>query len=49
MIALRLAKAGYGSPMEVLAMPSDLVMTALSYERFLGEYEEAYISLNKDK
>jgi len=47
-IALRLAKAGYGGgdPNRILAMPVDIVMAMIQYEIFLNQYEKAYIKLN---
>lgn len=47
MIALRLAKAGYGRPDEILAMRVDLVLAAIEYEDFLSKYEIAFRELNK--
>ena len=47
MIALRLAKAGYGRPDEILAMRCDLVLAAIEYEQFMDKYEQAVIELNK--
>lgn len=35
--------------MSILKMPTDIVMAALEYEDFLGDYERAYIELNKNK
>lgn len=48
-MALRLSKAGYGTPEQVLGMSTEVVLAAAEYESFLGRYEEAYIQLNKDK
>jgi hypothetical protein len=47
MVALRLSKAGYGRPDEVLKMRTDLVMAAVHYEIFLKEYERAFWEMNK--
>ena len=49
MIALRLAKAGYGGgdPGSVLKMRADLVIAAAQYEIFVSDYERAYIELNR--
>jgi hypothetical protein len=49
MIALRLAKAGYGggNPERVLKMRADMVMSIVQYEGFVADYERAYIELNK--
>jgi len=51
MIALRLAKAGYagGDPERVLKMRADVVIAAMQYEVFLGDYERAYIELNREE
>jgi hypothetical protein len=48
---LRLAKAGYcgGDPEKVLQMRVNLVVTAMHYEKFVGDYERKYIELNKDR
>lgn len=48
LIALRLSKAGYGRPDDVLNMRSDLVVLAIEYERFQNDYQATYIELNKD-
>lgn len=49
MLALRLAKVGYfgGDPERVLNGRVDLVLEALEYERFQGEYEDVYYEINK--
>ena len=47
-MALRLSRAGYGTPEEVLATRSDIVILAIEYERFLNDYEAAVIELNKE-
>lgn len=47
MVALRLSKAGYGRPDEILKMRCDLVIAAIEYERFLSEFEGAVYELNK--
>lgn len=47
--ALRLSKEGFGTPTEVLAMPVGVVLGALNYSQFAGEYEAAYVELNKPK
>ena len=47
--ALRLAKAGYGTPVELLTMPSDVVLYAVAYERFLQEYEATFLALNRER
>jgi hypothetical protein len=50
MIALRLAKAGYagGDPERVLKMRADIVLAAIQYEKFVSDYENAFIELNKE-
>ena len=47
LISLRLAKEGFGTVEQILAMPTDLVLAAWEYVGFLGEYEETAIELNK--
>jgi hypothetical protein len=47
-IALKLSKAGYGRPDEVLEMRCDIVLAAAEYEGFLSQYEAEWIELNKD-
>jgi hypothetical protein len=46
-VALRMARVWHVSPVEVLRMPSDIVMAGLQHDDFLGEYEMACIELNK--
>lgn len=46
-MALKLSKAGYGRPDEILDMPTDLVLTALEYESFLNKFEAEAYELNK--
>lgn len=48
MVALRLAKEGFGRPDQILEMPADLVLEALEYSGFLGDYQDAMTNLNKD-
>lgn len=47
--ALRLSKEGFGTPTEILAMPVGVVLGALNYSQFAGDYEAAFIELNKTK
>lgn len=49
-IALRLAKAGYagGDPERILKMRADFVLAAIQYEKFVKDYEGAFIELNKE-
>ena len=46
MVALRLSRAGYGTPEAILDMPSNIVITALRYEKFLEEYNDKFVELN---
>ena len=46
--ALRLSKAGYGKPQEILETPLDIVIGMIAYENFLPEYEERFIEINKE-
>jgi hypothetical protein len=45
--ALRLSKAGYGKPREILEMDADLVYDMLDYENFLSRYEKNFIKINE--
>lgn len=47
MIALRLAKEGYGTPQQILEMPADLVADILDHSQFTADYEATYAELNK--
>jgi hypothetical protein len=49
LIALRLSKDGFGTPQQILEMRSDIVLSALEYTAFLGDYEDTMIELNKDQ
>jgi hypothetical protein len=49
MVALRLAKEGFGTPEQILAMPADLVLDALEYVGFLADYQETQHQLNREK
>lgn len=46
-MALRLAKEGYGTVEQILAMPTDLVLATWEYMGFLQDYEETLMELNK--
>lgn len=46
--ALKLSREGYGSPVEILEMPTDVVMAALEHSNFLAEYESTATELNKE-
>jgi hypothetical protein len=50
-VALRLAREGYGGgdPEKVLQMRADIVLAAVQYESFRGDYERAYYELNKER
>ncbi len=47
-VALRLAKEGYGSVESILAAPVDLVLDALEYTGFLDDYRETHLQLNRE-
>ena len=47
MIALRLSKAGYGTPSQILSERADLVMSMIEYEGFLADYEKEMFQLNR--
>jgi hypothetical protein len=42
-----LVKAGYGSLNEVRELDARTVLQALNFEKFTGDYEAAYLELNK--
>jgi hypothetical protein len=46
-VALRLAKEGFGDLEAILAMPADLVLDALEYSTFLATYQETHMELNR--
>ena len=48
-IFFRLVKSGYGNFFEVQKMTATEVLQALYYEKFLVDYEETYLELNKKK
>lgn len=50
MVALRLAKAGYGGgdPERILKMRADLVVAAIQYEAFLIDYERTFLEINRE-
>jgi hypothetical protein len=47
-VAIKLAKAGYGKPQEILEYPLDIVIGIIAYEKFIPEYEEKFIEVNKE-
>lgn len=46
-IIYKLVKAGYGNIEVVKNMSSREVLQALAYEKFVGDYQDAYMELNK--
>ena len=46
-IIYKLVKAGYGNIEIVKRMNSREVLQALAYEQFVGDYQDAYMELNK--
>lgn len=48
MIALKLAKVWHVTPSKVLREPTDKVIAALVYERFLNQYEAKMIDLTRE-
>ena len=50
-IALRLAKAGYagGDLEKILEMKVSSVLAMLQYEKFVDDYQNAYIELNREQ
>jgi hypothetical protein len=46
---MRLVKAGYGSLVEVQQFDARTVLQALNYEKFLAEYESAYLEIIKNE
>jgi len=49
MLSIKLSKLGYGTVPEIETMPADIVLDILEYERFIQDYESAYVELNKEK
>jgi hypothetical protein len=45
--ALKLAKEGFGTPEQIEQMPTDIVLDAIEYVTFLGDYETTAAELNK--
>lgn len=48
LIAVRLAREGYGDPQTLLKTPSDIVLACLQHSEFLADYEKAFSALNKE-
>ena len=46
---MKLSKAGYGTILEILDTPVDLVLDMISYEEFCMDYESEFIELNKEE
>ena len=46
LIFFKLVKSGYGSLQEVQQLDARVVLQALNYEKFLKEYEEAYMEMS---
>jgi hypothetical protein len=49
LIPVRLSKEGFGTPEQIAAMRTDLVVAALTYSNFSAEYEETVTELNREK
>lgn len=49
LVFFRLVKAGYGSLREVMGFNAREVLQALSYEKFLADYEAAYMEAAKNE
>lgn len=49
LVAVRLAKEGFGAADEILAQPTDLVLAQLEYAEFLSSYERTYTELRKSQ
>lgn len=47
LVMCRLSKAGFGTMQEIGAMPVSYVLAALNFNSFIGDYESAYLELNK--
>jgi hypothetical protein len=48
-VAIRLAQEGYGTPVEILRMPTDIVLDTLHFSIAQTEYTETLMELSKDK
>jgi hypothetical protein len=49
LIALRLSRAGYGTPVEILQWPVTKAMDTLEYENFVQDYEQAVSEMNREE
>ena len=47
LIAVRLAKQGFGPADHILQQTADIVLASMAYADFTVEYEAAYADLNK--
>jgi hypothetical protein len=47
LIAVRLAREGFGTTEQILNQPTPLVLASLEYCGFCADYEKAHIDLNK--
>lgn len=47
LIMFKLSKAGYGSISQIEKWDARKVIQALNYEKFISDYESAYIEINK--
>ena len=47
LIYFKLVKSGYGSLKEVKEFDARTVLQALNYEKFVSDYESAYMEVNK--
>jgi hypothetical protein len=45
--AVRLSKAGFGTPEQILHMPVDVVLAAVEFQNFQDDYESTVRELNK--
>ncbi len=48
-LALKLSKAGYGSPMDILKWPVQAALDALDFEHMCTDYEVSLAEMNRDK
>ena len=48
LIAVRLAREGYGDPQTLLHTRSDIVLAAFQHSEFMAKYEQTFSDLNKD-
>jgi len=48
MLSLKLAKAGYGTPADILSWGTTMVLDALEYEDFCNDYQTVVTEMNRD-